>query len=262
MKTAIVITVRMKSTRLPKKALLEIKGRTIIEHIIDRMKLSKNADMIVLATSTHSDDAVLADIAKKNGIYYFRGSEKDKLKRYLDASKEFDFDCMVDVSADNIFADPELADKTFASFKQDDVDVVKCIGFPLGVGSPGFSIAAVEKVCQMKEEEDTEAYGPYLFDSKIFKVVTIEAENSLHRPDIRLTIDYAEDFELAKRVFEELDSDKNNFSLDEIIRVFNKKPELLLINKVAQQKYEENFKNLAKPKVKKQYSQYFKFTDG
>jgi len=64
MRTAIFIPVRVKSTRLPKKPLLRIKGKTVIEHLIQRVKSAKLPRLIVLCTTTSSDDAILVDIAK------------------------------------------------------------------------------------------------------------------------------------------------------------------------------------------------------
>lgn len=259
MKFALIITARTKSSRLAKKALQEIKGKKLIEHLIDRIKMAKLPDMIVLATSIHTDDAILAEIAEKNGITAFRGSEADKLERYLAASKKFGFDHMIDVSADNIFSGPDLVDKIIEEFHRDDPDVVFCKGLPLGVSPIGLKISAVEKVCQMKDEEDTEAWGPYFFNSNIFNVRYLEAKAQVRRPDIRLTIDYQEDLDLACKIFEELGETENTFPLERIVALFEKKPELLEINRDAQRRYEENFKKLAKPKVKPEYAKKFKF---
>ena len=46
-KVVILIAVRMKSKRLPGKALKIIEGQTITEHLIDRMKHCKNVDKII-----------------------------------------------------------------------------------------------------------------------------------------------------------------------------------------------------------------------
>ena len=90
MKPAIFIGVRMKSTRLPRKALLEINGKTITEHLIDRLKLARLPQLIVLCTSDIREDTPLVDIAKKNDIECFRGNAEDKLDRYLNAAYKHD----------------------------------------------------------------------------------------------------------------------------------------------------------------------------
>jgi len=46
----------MGSTRLPKKVMKKICGKTVLEHDINRLKLSKNIDEIVIATTTNKED--------------------------------------------------------------------------------------------------------------------------------------------------------------------------------------------------------------
>ena len=65
---AILITVRTGSTRLPNKAILEIEGKSTIEHLISRVKHSKLADKIILCTTELEEDNVLCEIAKRNKI--------------------------------------------------------------------------------------------------------------------------------------------------------------------------------------------------
>lgn len=57
--------------------------------------------------------------------------------------------------------------------------------------------------------------------------------------NIRLTLDYPEDLELAKNVFKELG---NNFHLSDILNLFNKKPELLKITEPLIKKWEKEYK--------------------
>ena len=261
MKTALIITVRMKSSRLPKKALLEIKGKSLLEHLIDRMKLAKLPDMIIVATSTHPDDAVLEEVAKKAGVECFRGSPEDKLARYLEASKKFGFDYMVDVSADNPFSDAVYVDKVIEEFKKNDPDFILVNGMPLGTVPVGMKISAIEKICEMKSGNDTEAYGYYFLNTDVFNVKYLEVEESLRRPDIRLTIDYKEDFDLASKIFDELGETENTFPLRKVVELFERKPELLKINEEAQKKYKANFVNLPKARIKPEFKKHYNESD-
>ena len=63
MVTAILITVRTNSTRLPNKALLKIMGKETIVYLIDRVKKSKLADKIILCTTKNKEDDILCKIA-------------------------------------------------------------------------------------------------------------------------------------------------------------------------------------------------------
>ena len=249
MKSAIFLTVRNKSTRLPGKSFLKIKGRTTIEHLIDRLKLSRLADMIVLCTSTNHDDDCLVEIAKKNRINFFQGSEDDKLERYLDAAKKFSVDFMVIVDGDDLFCDPEYMDKIIAKHNETETDFMSCEGLPFGAASHGMTLSALQQVCEKKKESDTEVWGDYFYKNDAFKKAVIKANPDVNYPDFRMSLDYMEDFNFFKRVFDEL-GDKNTFSLADIVNLLKKKPEVRKINEHMHQVYEQNIK-AKQEKVKK-----------
>lgn len=79
MSVLILITARLKSTRLPKKAIKLIKGRSLICHLIDRLKMAEKVDGIVLCTSPMVQDDPLAEIATQEKIDCFRGDPDDVL---------------------------------------------------------------------------------------------------------------------------------------------------------------------------------------
>ena len=81
MKIGMLITARLKSTRLPKKLLLDINGKSLIERVIDRAKEVSGLERVILCTSNNPQDRPLVDLALKNGIPYFLGSEEDVLDR-------------------------------------------------------------------------------------------------------------------------------------------------------------------------------------
>jgi spore coat polysaccharide biosynthesis protein SpsF len=125
MKNAIFITVRTNSLRLPKKCLLEIAGKPTIAHLIDRVKRSKFADGIVLCTTTNQEDNILCDIAAKEGILFFRGSEQDKLERWRGAADKFDVEFFVTADGDDLFCEPELIDLAFRQYMKTGVDFIE-----------------------------------------------------------------------------------------------------------------------------------------
>jgi len=191
MKTAVFLSIREKSTRLPKKVLLEIKGKTVTEHLIDRLKTAKQPDIVVLCTSINSRDAPLVEIAKKCGIRYFRGSEDDKLDRYLNAAQKYGVDFMIIVDEDDIFCDPEFIDKTIEMYKKTMADFIYCPDLPLGASASGIKLDALKIVCDIKAESDTEVWGGYFLNTGLFKVVKLEVDDpDLRHPEVRMTLDY------------------------------------------------------------------------
>ena len=105
-KVGAIIVSRLKSKRLPNKALKLINQETLITHLIKRLKLAKNIDKIVLATTKNNEDLKICNQAKKNKINFFRGDEKNVLKRMYDAAKKFKCNIVIRVTGDDILIDP------------------------------------------------------------------------------------------------------------------------------------------------------------
>lgn len=237
MKTAIFLSIREKATRLPKKVLLKIRGRTVTEHLIDRLKLAKLPDMIIMCTSTHPDDDVLVDIAKSNGINFFRGSEDDKLDRYLKASINYKLDFMVIVDGDDIFCDPECIDNIIRKYFETNADYIVYENLPVGVTGHGVKLEALKKVVELKDEMDTEVWGGYFTETGLFTVLKLKAPKELDYPEIRMTLDYPEDFNFFKKIFEELYKINKIFTLREILELLEKNPQIIELNKCVHEKY-------------------------
>ena len=87
MKTAFLITARLKSTRLPKKILLEVVGKPLIVHMLDRIKNATSIDKIIICTSINPQDDPLEEIAGQEQFSCFRGREEDVLVRYWKGHK-------------------------------------------------------------------------------------------------------------------------------------------------------------------------------
>jgi spore coat polysaccharide biosynthesis protein SpsF len=240
-KSAVFLSIREKATRLPKKVLLPLEGKTVTEHLIDRLKCSKLADDWIMTTSTHPDDDVLANLAAKTGIRCFRGSEEDKLDRYLQAARVHGVDFMVIVDGDDPLCDPVYIDRVILKHLETGADFVYTEGLPLGAGSSGFTRRALEKVCQIKTQKDTEVWGGYFLKTGLFQTAKVEVQEPLlRRPDVRMTLDYEEDYRFFQAIFEALYVPGKVFSLEEVMRLLQRRPEIIQINQVVQKLYEEN----------------------
>jgi len=254
MTTAILITIRTKSKRLPNKVLLKIKGKTVTEHLIERLKLSKLADFIVLNTSTNPNDDALIDIAKKCGIKWFRGSEDDVLDRHLKAAQKFNVDYIISLTADCPFTDPIYIDKTIEFYKKKKADLIMCKELPHGAYSYGVTVEALRKVCQIKDETDTEVWEGYFMETGLFKVEYLKVEEpDLKCPELRMTLDYQEDYQFFKEVFNKLYKPGKIFSLKEIMKLLKEHPEIIEINKHCEELYEQHIRKSAPVKLKSSF---------
>ncbi len=237
MKTAILITARLKSTRLPKKAIKSIEGKPMIRHQIDRLRLAARPEQIIMCTSPVEEDDPLERIAKEEAIGCYRGDPEDVLLRLTNAAKEFNVDTVVNCTADNPLTDPVYIDRLVDFHHEGGYDYSKVEGLPIGTFSYAVSRPAMEEACQMKAKRDTEVWGGYFTKPDRFTVGTLAVDDEyLRHPELRLTVDTPDDFDLMKEIFKALYEENSVFPLKDAVDLFSRKPNLRKINAGVQQK--------------------------
>ena len=108
MKSGIILLVRMNSHRLPGKALIDLSGKPVLEHVINRLqKVEKAEEVVVTTTDTWRDDPIV-ELCERIGVSYFRGSEDNIVQRCIGAAEAFDLDIFVRLGADEPFADWQI----------------------------------------------------------------------------------------------------------------------------------------------------------
>lgn len=244
-KTAIFLSVRDKATRLPGKITAPIHGRKVIEHLIDRLKLATRPDLLVMTTSTHPGDSGLINVARKEGILAFRGSEDDKLLRYLDAARAHGVEFCVVVDGDDVFADPTTIDRIVEAYGTTGADYIICDHLPIGVTGFGIKVKALQTVVDTKAESDTEVWGGYFADNPLFESLFLEPPARWRRSDWRMTLDYPEDLAFFTAVFDGLYKPGRVFPFDEIVDLLERRPDIAALNAGVWEKYEANLKKAA-----------------
>ena len=230
LKTAFLITARLKSSRLPKKIILDVVGKPLLIHMLDRIKQASHIDKIIICTSTNSQDDMIAEIAVKEGVSCYRGSEDDVLVRLYEAAQEYKVEYFVNITADCPTVDPFFIDNLVSEYQKTKADLIMYRKLPAGQRPYLINVDALKKVCEIKNETETEVWGDYFIKSGLFHIYDIEVDGKYRHPELRTSLDYPEDYEFIKKVFEELYKPQEIFSLLDIIELVRKKPELLSIN--------------------------------
>ncbi|WP_292010863.1 3-deoxy-manno-octulosonate cytidylyltransferase [Chryseobacterium sp.] len=234
MRIGLLITARLKSSRLPFKLLRDLNGYSIIEHVINRSKHLYGADEIVLCTSTNPQDKPLVDVAKNNDIFYYLGSEEDVLKRLLDAAIFFNYDYVICITGENPLYSIEYANQIIDKVKREKPDFITIEGLPIGCAVYALNVKALKTICEIKQEVDTEIWGPLFNRPEIFNIQKIEADSFFTRPQLRLTNDYPEDFHLMSKIFNNFPC-KSTPSLHSALEILDENPELLQLNSMRVQ---------------------------
>ncbi len=234
MKIGFLITARLKSSRLPLKLLLDLNGKSVIERVVERCKLVSNIDEIILCTSTNPQDKPLVDVALKNDIYYYLGNEEDVLQRLSDAATFFDLDYIINITGENPLFSIYHANLVVNLAKHEKYDFIHIKGLPIGCAVYGIRPEALKVVCEIKEEIDTEIWGPLMNRPEIFKVKEIEIDNFLTKPDLRITTDYYEDYRFIQAIYNFFTPNEIP-SLTLVMKIINENPELTEIHSMRHQ---------------------------
>jgi spore coat polysaccharide biosynthesis protein SpsF len=224
---------------LPGKVLKKIRDKTILDYVIDRLKFCKNIDDIILATTTDKKDDVLEKYAINKEINYFRGSEEDVLSRYYEAAKKYHADTVVRITSDCPLIDPEIVDEIIKKHIGNEADYTSNTikrTYPRGLDTEVFNFNILEEAYKHTNEKyHREHVTPYIREHpERFKLQNIEAHGKIKRPDIRITVDTKEDFELMKKII--LHFDDLSFKTESVIDFLDRDPELMEINKNVKQK--------------------------
>ncbi len=219
------------------KVIKELHGKPMIVHMLDRLKLAKKPEEIIICTSTISQDDPLEQIAKEQNVKCFRGSPEDVLQRLSDAASQFEVETVINCTADNPFVDPEYIDLLYSHHISNNYEFTKINGLPWGTFSYAINHESLIKACKIKEETDTEVWHGYFMDTGRFKWGALDvSDDAVYWPELRLTVDTPEDFEMVNQVFNHLYHPGSVFPLKEIVELCKFNPDLPAINSHVQQK--------------------------
>jgi len=244
MKVTAIIQARMGSSRLPGKVLMDIAGKPMLEHIVERLKKCQRLDEIIIATTNLPEDKILLKFANERGYKISTGSAYDVLSRYLKVAHEAETDYIVRICADCPLIDPEVVDKIIKKhLNSENVDYTSnCIKrtFPLGLDAEIFSTEVLEKEERLAKEAYCREHVTIFIREhpEIFSLQNFEARGILRMPSLRLTVDTPEDMRLIRVIYSELYDGINIVDIKKVIRLFKLRPELRDINIHIKQKSE------------------------
>lgn len=213
-------------------------GSTILDILLERLKMDFPDMPIVVATTTSPRDEAMVDVAERNGVWSFRGSEDDVLQRFVDAAEFFGFSHVVRICADNPMLSSSLLKALLQAWGEGKADYCS---YQLPDGTPTIrshyglfcecvrTDALKKVITQTAEPFFHEHVTNYLYNHpKEFTLQFLPAPAILNDyPQIRLTIDTAGDFENAVKVYREFIEGKLEFNAENTVKVLKQQQSLL-----------------------------------
>ena len=212
-KNVILVTqARTGSTRLPRKVLKEIGGKSLLQIHLNRIKKCLNISEIIVATTTKKEDVEIYDKARDWGFTAFKGSEYDVLDRFYQSVKDKNADYIVRLTSDCPLIDSDLIDEVVKYAIQNDVDYCSNTliqNYPDGQDVAVIKFSALKYAWENANmQSEREHVTPYIrknsdyFGGKLFKSINYPCQHDFSR--IRMTVDEIDDFVLISKLIEDL----------------------------------------------------------
>jgi spore coat polysaccharide biosynthesis protein SpsF len=238
MKIILIIQARMGSTRLPGKVLLPLGQTVVLDYVVQRSRQDRRIADVIVATSVLEQDDPIRSWCDRHGVTCFSGSEDDVLSRYYECAKSYAPDYVIRVTSDCPFIDYDTIGGIIDTMEREPCDIVlKDSEPPRGLWSEIVSFEALKRmheIGKLPRHREHVTYYAYEFPEQ-FRSVVYKLPAELRHPELRITLDTPEDYELLRRIADRFAGDVLVPS-DQVVAYLLEHPEVARINAHIQQK--------------------------
>lgn len=245
LKILTIIQARTSSTRLQNKVMLSLCNKPLLLRMYERVSYAHNTGTIVIATTENKEDDKIEELCVKEKIECFRGHPTDLLDRHYKTAIKYDADVIIKIPSDCPLIDPLVIDKVINYYlnninKFDYVSNLHPPSYPDGNDVEIMTFDALK--IMWKEamlEHQREHTTPFIWENPSkFEIGNVFWETGLdYSKTHRWTIDYQEDYNFIKLVFEELYYKNPKFGINDILSLISNKPYIKNINSLHNGKF-------------------------
>jgi len=238
-KIVTVVQVRRGSSRLPDKVFRPLSGKSLFVRQVERVLASKLCGQVVVATTTNAADDLVWEVCQQEGLECFRGHDQDLLDRHYQAALKYGADTVIKIPGDCPLIDPVVIDQVIAFYlenadKYDYVSNLHPATFPDGNDVEIMSLGVMEEAWKDANRAfEREHTTPYIWERpERYRIGNVVMNGGLdYSMTHRLTIDYEEDYQFIKAVWEELYPVNPLFGVNDILALLERRPEIYNINR-------------------------------
>ncbi|HEX3032891.1 MAG TPA: hypothetical protein VHS59_11760 [Bacillota bacterium] len=255
MRTGILITARLGSTRLAKKHLLKINGVPILQFLLERIQrefageLKNGKAQIAIATSDEPENREF-ELFDPLGVKTFYGSRDNIPLRHYQAAQALDFDNLVAVDGDDILCGVSGMRQVYHTLAGG-AQMAKTSGLPFGMNCMGYSRQVLEKALEGHTGDSLETGWGRIFAG--VRTEEVEIPFPIKDDRLRFTLDYEDDFRFFKSVIQQYGPGISSATDEEIVR-FVMQNSLYLLNEAINTEYWNNFNNAMEKEARKNES--------
>jgi N,N'-diacetyllegionaminate synthase len=228
---AAIIACRLKSSRLPKKAILKIGDLTSIELCIKNTLKIKNLNNVILATSDNKQDMQLSKYIYDDSVIFHQGDAKDVVSRYLDVINKLEIDVFLRITGDMPYVSSEISEYLLKKHFESGADYTVASKYTVGTDVEIINTAALKKIQKYFPNADYSEYMTWYFQNNpdYFDLNFVDLPREWVR-DYRLTLDYQEDLDVFNRIEKYFKDNNIDFNIKELYKFLDNNPKVSEIN--------------------------------
>lgn len=206
-KVGAIILARMRSSRLPGKVMLSLRGKPALQHSITRLRKSKYLNNVIVATTSHESCDPIAQLCLRLGCKFYRGSEKDIVTRFEEASRIHNFDVVVRITGDCPMVDWTIVDDLIELYFENECDYCSNVlhrTWPKGFDVEVMNAKLLKEIKKNARGADRSHITTYFYQTNLgkFRMSNLDAPKELWHPDYRVTLDTLEDYTVLHTLFD------------------------------------------------------------
>lgn len=226
MRTVAIVQARMGSSRLPGKSAMQICGKPMIWHVLNRVKQAWRSTVLAIPVEPNSAPLVDAADSLKIPTIVVGGDPNDLAHRYAVAAYTTGADIVVRVPGDNPCVDPAEIKRAIDHYFTDpprwnwltsNLDRnLDNNGYPGGLGAEVYD-ARYLKFLDHKIVEPRYREHPHLWAIEGDRLNTLHCPAEIRCPELRFDVNTQEDFDFASEIYNALYPAKQNFATRDIL---------------------------------------------
>lgn len=230
-KVAAIIAVRLKSSRLKKKALKKIGNLTSIEYCIKNVLKFKNVDFTIVASSYLEEDKELENYKYRKDVIFHKGDPEDVIKRYLDIIRKLKIDVIVRITGDMPFVSNDVLEILLKSHFNIGADYTVGREAAVGTNLEIINSEALERVHNYFPTANYSEYMTWYFQNnpEHFKLNFVDLPREIVR-NYRLTLDYKEDLIMFNAINNHFIENNLDYNIYEMFDFLDNNPDIASIN--------------------------------
>jgi len=217
-----ILVARMGSSRIPGKALLEVCGKPVLEHVLNVARVIGGLSELCIATGEGERDDPVAALAASQKVRCIRGDPERLLDRIRSAAVQTSADAVVHLQGDCPFLDPQVTTRAIESWRAEPCDYLcnyEPPTFPEGLDVNIVARRALE-IAWQEALAPSQRVHPYSFITlhrERFQIRNFEMSPDLSRH--HWSLDFPQDIEFVRAVYERLYAPGSIVYLEDVLHL-------------------------------------------